>query len=320
MNSSNILSTRVRFARNLEATPFPSNLSPEKKKELLLKVKDTAKKLFPNLDYIDAMQLTTAQAGSLMEERLISPEFANNRDGAGLLLSKDKNLAIMLNEEDHLRIQTFEKGYALDKAFKRAVETDVALDNELKFAYSENLGYLTHCPTNLGTGMRASVLVHLPALTDSGVINKTVSLIGQYGFTVRGLYGEGTRSEGGLYQISNQIAIGLTEEEILERLGEILEKIEENEASLREKYIENIEIQDKIFRAYGILQNARTISSKEAVTLLSRVRYGAEAGLLKLDFEDLDSLLVKIQPYNLCETNPQQRDIKRAQIIRNSLC
>ena len=268
MNSSNILSTRVRFARNLEATPFPSNLSPEKKKELLLKVKDTAKKLFPNLDYIDAMQLTTAQAGSLMEERLISPEFANNRDGAGLLLSKDKNLAIMLNEEDHLRIQTFEKGYALDKAFKRAVETDVALDNELKFAYSENLGYLTHCPTNLGTGMRASVLVHLPALTDSGVINKTVSLIGQYGFTVRGLYGEGTRSEGGLYQISNQISIGLTEEEILERLGEILEKIEENEASLREKYIENIEIQDKIFRAYGILQNARTISSKEAVTQL----------------------------------------------------
>ena len=301
MNSSNILSTRVRFARNLEATPFPSNLSPEKKKELLLKVKDTAKKLFPNLDYIDAMQLTTAQAGSLMEERLISPEFANNRDGAGLLLSKDKNLAIMLNEEDHLRIQTFEKGYALDKAFKRAVETDIALDNELKFAYSENLGYLTHCPTNLGTGMRASVLVHLPALTDSGVINKTVSLIGQYGFTVRGLYGEGTRSEGGLYQISNQIAIGLTEEEILERLGEILEKIEENEASLREKYIENVEIQDKIFRAYGILQNARTISSKEAVTLLSRVRYGAEAGLLKLDFEDLDSLLVKIQPYNLCD-------------------
>ena len=122
------------------------------------------------------------------------------------------------------------------------------------------------------------------------------------------------------YFVYEKNEFGLTEEEILERLGEILEKIEENEASLREKYIENIEIQDKIFRAYGILQNARTISSKEAVTLLSRVRYGAEAGLLKLDFEDLDSLLVKIQPYNLCETNPQQRDIKRAQIIRNSFC
>ncbi len=320
MNSSNILSTRVRLARNLEATPFPAKLSPEKKKELLLKVKDTAKNLFPNLDYIDAMQLTTTQAGSLMEERLISPEFANNREGAGLLLSKDKNTAIMLNEEDHLRIQTFEKGYALDKAFNRAVETDIALDRELKFAYSENLGYLTHCPTNLGTGMRASVLVHLPALTDSGVINKTVSIMGQYGFTVRGLYGEGTRSEGGLYQISNQVSIGLTEEEILERLGEIIEKIEENEANLREKYVEKIEIQDKIFRAYGILSNARTISSKEAVNLLSRVRYGAEAGLLKLDFENLDSLLVKIQPYNLGENDPQQRDIKRAQIIRNSLC
>lgn len=319
MNSSNILSTRIRFARNLEATPFPAKLSPEKKKELLLKVKDTAKNLFPNLDYIDAMQLTTTQAGSLMEEHLISPEFANNRDGAGLLLSKDKNTAIMLNEEDHLRIQTFEKGYALDKAFKRAVETDIALDNELKFAYSDTLGYLTHCPTNLGTGMRASVLVHLPALTDSGVINKTVSLIGQYGFTVRGLYGEGTRSEGGLYQISNQVSIGLTEEEILERLGEILEKIEENEAAIREKYVEKIEVQDAIFRSYGILQNARTVSSKEAVSLLSKVRYGAEAGLLKLDFENLDSLLVKIQPYNLGGEDPQQRDIKRAQIIRNSL-
>lgn len=319
MNSSNILSTRIRFARNLEATPFPAKLSPEKKKELLLKVKDTAKNLFPNLDYIDAMQLTTTQAGSLMEEHLISPEFANNREGAGLLLSKDKNTAIMLNEEDHLRIQTFEKGYALDKAFKRAVETDIALDNELKFAYSDTLGYLTHCPTNLGTGMRASVLVHLPALTDSGVINKTVSLIGQYGFTVRGLYGEGTRSEGGLYQISNQVSIGLTEEEILERLGEILEKIEENEAAIREKYVEKIEVQDAIFRSYGILQNARTVSSKEAVSLLSKVRYGAEAGLLKLDFENLDSLLVKIQPYNLGGEDPQQRDIKRAQIIRNSL-
>ena len=319
MNSSNILSTRVRFARNLEATPFPANLSPEKKKELLLKVKDTAKRLFPNLDYIDAMQLTTTQAGSLMEEHLISPEFANNREGAGLLLSKDKSTAIMLNEEDHLRIQTFEAGYALDKAFKRAVETDIALDNELKFAYSDSLGYLTHCPTNLGTGMRASVLVHLPALTDSGVINKTVSFMGQYGFTVRGLYGEGTRSEGGLYQISNQVSIGLTEEEILERLGEILEKIQENEAALREKYIEKIDVQDKIFRAYGILQNARTISSKEAVGLLSEVRYGAEAGLLKLDFENLDSLFIKIQPYNLGGENPQQRDIKRAQIIRNSL-
>ena len=320
MNSSNILSTRVRFARNLESTPFPSNLAPEKKKELLLKVKETAKNLFPSLDYIDAMQLTTSQAGSLMEEHLISPEFANSRDGAGLLLSKDKSLAIMLNEEDHLRIQTFEKGYALDKAFNKAVEVDVALDNELKFAYSDTLGYLTHCPTNLGTGMRASVLVHLPALTDSGVINKTVALINQYGFTVRGLYGEGTRSEGALYQISNQISLGYTEEEILERLGEILEKIDENEKVIRDKYVETVEVQDKIFRAYGILSNARTVSSKEAVNLLSKVRYGVESGLLKLDLDNLDSLFVKIQPYNLNETNPQQRDIKRAQIIRNSIC
>lgn len=320
MNSSNILSTRVRFARNLEATPFPSNLPSEKKKELLLKVKDTAKNLFPSLDYIDAMQLTTSQAGSLMEEHLISPEFANNREGAGLLLSKDKSLAIMLNEEDHLRIQTFEKGYALDKAFNKAVEADVALDNELKFAYSNTLGYLTHCPTNLGTGMRASVLVHLPALTDSGIINKTVAFINQYGFTVRGLYGEGTRSEGSLYQISNQISLGLTEEEILERLGEILEKIDENEKILRDKYVEKVEVQDKIFRAYGILSNARTVSSKEAVNLISKIRYGVESGLLKLDLDNLDSLFVKIQPYNLNEPNPQQRDIKRAQIIRNSIC
>ena len=320
MNSNNILSTRIRFARNLESTPFPAKLTSEKKKELLLKVKDTAKQLFPDLDYIDAMQLTTSQAGSLMEERLISPEFANNGEGAGLLLSKDKSTAIMLNEEDHLRIQTFEKGYALDKAFKRAVETDEALDEKLSFAFNENLGYLTHCPTNLGTGMRASVLVHLPALSGSGVINKTISLIGQYGFTVRGLYGEGTRSEGSLYQISNQTSIGLTEDEILERLEEVLEKIQENETYLREKLSATPEIQDKIFRAYGILLNARIISSKEAVALLSKVRYGAEAGLLNLDLANLDSLLIKIQPYNLNEEDPKQRDIKRAQIIRTSLC
>ena len=163
-------------------------------------------------------------------------------------------------------------------------------------------------------------MVHLPALSGSGVINKTISLIGQYGFTVRGLYGEGTRSEGSLYQISNQTSIGLTEDEILERLEEVLEKIQENETYLREKLSATPEIQDKIFRAYGILLNARIISSKEAVALLSKVRYGAEAGLLNLDLANLDSLLIKIQPYNLNEEDPKQRDIKRAQIIRTSLC
>lgn len=319
MNSSNILSTRIRFARNLESTPFPEKLSPEKKKELLLKVKDTAKSLFPHLDYIDAMQLTKFQAGSLMEEHLISPEFANNREGAGLLLAKDKSTAIMLNEEDHLRIQTFEKGYALDKAFRRAVETEEALDEKLHFAYSESLGYLTHCPTNLGTAMRASVLVHLPALSESGALNKTVSVINQYGFTVRGLYGEGTRSEGELYQISNQISMGLTEEEILERLGEIIGTIEENEGNLREKYAKDMGTQDKIFRAYGILSNSRILGSKEAVDLLSKVRYGVEAGLLKLDLCELDELLVKIQPYGMGEEDSRSRDIKRAQIIRSTL-
>lgn len=320
MDTNNILSTRVRFARNLESTPFPSNLSVNRKKELLLKIKDTAKKLFPDLDYIDAMQLTVSQAGTLMEEHLISPEFANNRDGAGLLLSKDRSMAVMLNEEDHLRIQSFEKGYALDRAFKRAVETDVALDRELKFAYSESLGYLTHCPTNLGTGMRASVLVHLPALTDSGVVGKVFSFINQYGFTVRGLYGEGTRSEGGLYQISNQVSIGLTESDILERLDEILEKIGENESALRNNLSQRIDVQDSVFRAYGILCNARSISSKESVTLLSRVRYGVESGILNTDLGNLDSLFVKIQPYNLNEEDPQQRDIKRARMIRDSIC
>lgn len=319
MEGNNIVSTRIRLARNLDGTPFPVKLTPARKKELLLKVKDTAKTLFPELDYIDAMQLTAAQAGTLMEEHLISPEFANKREGAGLLLSKDRSAAIMLNEEDHLRIQTFEKGFALEKTYERAVVIDKALDGRLKFAFDTKLGYLTQCPTNLGTAMRASVLIHLPALTESGIINKTASLISQYGFTVRGLYGEGTRSVGALYQISNQVSLGVTEEEILERLGEITDRITENEKAVRSKAAGRADVQDRIFRAYGLLRSARLMTSEEAIGLLSELRFGAEAGLVDLDTAKIDGLLVRIQPYGIADGDAQNRDIKRAEILRTEL-
>ena len=269
-------------------------------------------------------QLTTIQAGSMVEDHLISVDFANAKEGGGLLLDRKNNISIMINEEDHLRIQVTGKGERLNALYAVANKLDDELDEQLGFAFDEDRGYLTQCPTNLGTGLRASVMMHLPALSESGLINKVINTVSQVGLTVRGMYGEGSQPTGGIYQVSNRVTLGVTEQDILERLFDVVGQIAKNEAVLREKMLENISVKDRIFRAYGVLSEARILSSQEFMRLMSDVRLGVEGGLINLDPVALDELSISVQPYTLMlfgGENMQvgQRDIKRADMVREKI-
>ena len=300
-------------------------MTPDQKKAVCAKVKEVASSI-PGykFDYIDMENVTAIQAGSMVEEHLISVEFANAREGEGLLLDRKHNVSIMINEEDHLRIQVLGKGEKLMKLYQTASEIDDALDEKLHFAFTEKLGYLTHCPTNLGTGLRAGVMMHLPALHESGLINKIINTVSQVGLTVRGMYGEGSEPAGCEYQVSNQITLGISEKDTIERLDDIVRQIAKNEAALREKMLENISIEDRVFRSYGIAREARIMSSQEFMKLMSDIRLGVEGGLLKIDPKVIDDLCIKVQPYTLMLYGGEgmeirQRDIKRAEIVRDKL-
>lgn len=315
----NVISTRIRFARNLAGVRFLSTMKPEEKRELLLRIKDTAKKI-GDFDFLDMSELSDIRAGELMEKHLISPEFAQNRENCGLLLGKDGITSIMINEEDHLRIQVIMPGYCLKEAFEKAKQIDEALNESLHFAYSDDLGYLTQCPSNLGTAMRASVMLHLPALTETGAIGRLPAILSQNGLTVRGLYGEGTRSGGAVYQISNRVSLGISEEDILDRIGSMTGKIVESEESVAKKLLENGVVEDRVFRALGTLKYAKIISSSEAVKLLSDVRFGVESGLIDMDLAVIDRLSYEIQPCSMeISADGKNRDIVRAEKIRKSL-
>jgi len=320
-----VISTRIRLARNISGIPFTARLSDEKKRELCQTVKDAAMSLNDfNFSYIDAEKLTDIQAGSMIEDHMISPEFANSRNGRGILIDKKQGICIMINEEDHLRIQLLGSGEDLKRLYRLADKLDDLLNEKLHFAFDEKLGYLTHCPTNLGTGLRASYQLHLPALTESGLISKIINTVTQVGFTVRGLYGEGTRPGGCMYQVSNQVSLGISEQDTVDRLTEITEQITKNEAALREKMLENIAVADRIFRAYGVLKEARLLTSEEFLRLMSDVRLGIEGDLISLDMKKTDELFVKVQPYTLMlyngsEFEARQRDAKRAEIVRSAL-
>ena len=320
-----MISSRIRLARNIKGIPFTGRMTVEQKKAVCTKVKEVASAI-PGykFDYIDMENVTAIQAGSMVEEHLISVEFANNREGEGLLLDRKHNVSVMINEEDHLRIQVLGRGEKLATLYETASEIDDALDEKLHFAFSEKLGYLTHCPTNLGTGLRASVMMHLPALHESGLINKIITTVSQVGLTVRGMYGEGSEPAGCVYQVSNQITLGISEKDTIERLEDIVRQIARNEAALREKMLENISIEDRVFRSYGIAREARIMSSQEFMKLMSDIRLGIEGGLLNLDTKVLDELFIKVQPYTLMLYGGEgmeirQRDIKRAEIVRDKL-
>lgn len=270
-------------------------------------------------------QVDDIRAGAMVEDHLISPEFSRNREGKALFMGQPGacSLSVMVNEEDHLRIQAMTEGFDLESAYALADRADDLFGDAMPYAFSEKHGYLTCCPTNLGTGLRASVMMHLPVLSETGNINRFINALSGLGLTVRGLYGEGSQPGGHFYQLSNQVSLGITEEESLLRLKDSAKKIEESELSLQKKYLQNISVKDRIHRAYGILKEARLLSSSEFLKLVSDVRWGILQGELSGELEKLDRLFSKAQPYNLMISSPEdtaeQRDTKRAELVRNTL-
>jgi protein arginine kinase len=260
-----------------------------------------------------------------VEKHLISPDLAKSPVG-GVALRGDNVVSIMINEEDHLRIQCLLPGLQLQRALDIVNSYDDLIESEMPYAFHEDYGYLTSCPTNAGTGMRASVMAHLPALVNSGQIGRVLAAIGQFGLMARGLYGEGTQAVGNIFQISNQVTCGLAEEEILKNLSSVVERIVAQERTvLREMSDKNRHhLEDKVFRALGILKNARVLTSSEAMALLSDMRMGVSAHLVDIKPSVLTELMVSIQPGALQKSAGKpldgfERDLRRALVVRNRL-
>ncbi|MBS4055612.1 MAG: protein arginine kinase [Thermaerobacter sp.] len=321
-----VISSRVRLARNLKDLPFPGTMSQEAQREVLSRIERVLRQ--PSRDNYQVLRMAELPQNerlALVEEHLISYDLANQREGA-VALSPESGLSVMLNEEDHLRIQCVLGGLDLDTAWQGASRCDDLLESELDFAFHEQYGYLTACPTNVGTGMRASVMLHLPALVESGQIGRVLMAIGQFGLMARGLYGEGTEARGHIFQISNQVTSGVSEEEVVRNLKAVTLQIVGQEQALQKKMLaaNRPKIEDRVFRALGILTNARMLDSSEAMTLLSELRLGVSAGLLSLPLSLLSELLVLIQPGVLQSTHKQElhaleRDVKRAEAVRSRL-
>lgn len=328
-NNSTVISTRVRLARNLEDFPFPCKLNSEGRKKVLQKVEQSIKEsnssLSDKFEYLNLDSLSPEQRASLVEAHLASPEFISNTDGRALLVTKDRKISIMVNEEDHLRIQVITQGLSLEEAYDLADKLDTLLDNSLHFAFDKRLGYLTQCPTNLGTGMRASVMLHLPALQKSRAISRIAGNLSKLGLTIRGTYGEGTEPSGAMYQLSNQVTLGISEKSALENLKNITIQLVNQEEISRERMFENNETKDTVNRSLGILKYATLISHNEAMQLLSNVRFGIMADEIKnVSLETTDKLFTAIQPATMSvnkgeKLSPEERDIIRAELIKSTL-
>ncbi len=324
-----VISSRIRLARNLRLMPFPHLLDTESGVKVLAAIKAAWHKTkIKDFDLITFDQITALDKQILMEKHLISPEHAKSeREFQGLLVNSDGLIAIMINEEDHLRIQCLLPGLQIADCYQKAQEIDDLLENYLDFAFDERRGYLTSCPTNVGTGMRASVMVHLPALSISGQANRIFQNINQLGMTVRGLYGEHSEVLGNFFQISNQVTLGQTEDDILNNLTVIVGQIVEQERLMRKRLQEEMKYQldDRIGRAYGILTNAKIMTSNEALKHLSDVRLGVDLRLVEgIKTFALNELVVAIRPAHLQKKTGKEmdaidRDIVRAGVIKEKL-
>lgn len=321
-----LLSTRIRFARNLNMS-FPNKANDKMRKEIYRKCSEACKGIaaFKGGYQFEIAQLSELEREVLVERHLISPEFVKAKSGSGVMVSKDQGCAIMINEEDHLRIQVIKGGFNFKKAFKLADAIDSLLEEVLDYAFSAEWGYLTACPTNIGTGMRASVMMHLPGLVMADHMEKVIRAVSHLGIAVRGLFGEGSDANGSIFQISNQQTLGENEQQIMKRLGGVLETIIEQENNARVKLAEEnrSRFYDKIGRAYGILRYGCCVSSAEAMNLLSLVRLGIDFGFYPEEQRSLiDALFIKIQPGHMefplggsiDETDP--RDTRRARELR----
>lgn len=330
MDNSIVVSTRIRLARNLKGYPFPSRLDSKRKNEIVQKVYSALKEgnsaISSDFQLIKVNELTRAQGLSFVEKHLVSPEFINgDKEGRALILKDDKKVSIMVNEEDHVRIQVLADGLDLEGAYDLADKIDTLLDENLEFAFDEKLGYLTQCPTNLGTGMRASVMLHLPALQKTGALSRIGGNLSKLGLTIRGTYGEGTEAKGAMYQLSNQVSLGISESAAIENLKNITDQLAAQEVKARETIMKSVSMKDTVHRSLGILKYAMAISHEEAMDLLSNLRMGIVSGeITGITCETVDKLIPEIQPATMIVTagenlDPEKRDVLRAKIIRERL-
>ncbi|WP_313802220.1 protein arginine kinase [Cytobacillus sp.] len=330
-DSDIILSSRIRLARNINQFKFPTFFSNDEAKSVIHKIKERVNdSSFTKLGKMELLimdELQPLQKRVLMEKHLISPYLAENSSHGACLLSENEELSIMINEEDHIRIQCLFPGFQLSEALEMASEIDDWLEEKVDYAFDENIGYLTSCPTNVGTGLRASVMMHLPGLVLTQQINRIIPAINQLGLVVRGIYGEGSEALGNIFQVSNQLTLGKSEMDIVEDLKSVVSQLISQERSAREalEKTSNIQLEDRVFRSFGILSNSRIIESKEAARCLSDVRLGIDMGYLSdISKNILNELMILTQPGFLQQyaggpLRPHERDIRRASLIRERL-
>lgn len=338
-----VFSSRIRLARNIANLPFPSRASSAQKKEVLDKVREAYPQVnrLRNSTFVNMAELSALDSQFLLERHLISQEHAvAGKEGGvtskekGLIVSGDEKISIMINEEDHLRSQVILSGFDLKKCWRILEEIDKDLEKKIPFSFLSDFGYLTACPTNVGTALRASCMLHLPALALTKRINKILELLARISFTTRGLFGEGTQALGNFFQISNQVSLGLSETELIDNLIGVVNQVKAQEVDARNTLLKKhkISLEDSVWRALGILRNSRLISSREALSHLSILCLGLDLGIIKnTDLsskgrgrEVINSLFIIIQPAHLQKVESKslgerERDYIRAEILRKKL-
>lgn len=330
-DSDIVLSSRIRLARNVKEFNFPTLFSNEEAKQVIqminARVGEGDWSHIGKLELLTMNELPSLQKRVLVEKHLISPHLAEDSPFGACLLSESEEISIMINEEDHIRIQCLFPGQQLSEALARANVIDDWLEDKVTYAFDENCGYLTSCPTNIGTGLRASVMMHLPGLILSRQMNRIIPAINQLGLVVRGIYGEGSEALGNIFQISNQITLGKSEEDIVEDLKSVVGQLISQERAARDALVKtsNIQLEDRVFRSLGILANCRIIETKEAANCLSDLRLGIDIGYIdNISKSILSELMILTQPgflqqYAGGSLRPDERDVRRATLIRERL-
>ena len=324
-----VMSSRIRLARNVADFPFIRRCSDIDRANLESTIRENMKRnpRLAELDFVNVALLEQIDRQFLVERQLISRELSDAEGARSVAIEKEERLSVMINEEDHLRIQVMHSGFDLQNAWERINELDDMIESQIRYAYHQQYGYLTACPTNVGTGMRVSVLVHLPALVITQQIDKVFRSLQRINLVVRGLYGEGSQAMGDFYQVSNQITLGKTEEDLVRRVSEVVPVLINYERKARDYLINENQhdLFDQVSRAYGTLQNAQQISSEETMHLLSRVRMGVNLGLIgNVEIPTINKLFVHTQPAHLQKLtrailSNSQRNIERANYLQSHL-
>lgn len=326
-----VITSRIRIARNIAAIPFPSIMQPQHAARVAEKVKaslhNKEAEAGSTFTFMSIGDVPVVERQILVEKHLASQDLMENHEVSALILDSKEKVAVMINEEDHIRMQCILPGFQLNQAWEKLNHVDDLVEANIEYAFHEQLGYLTCCPTNVGTGMRSSVMMHLPALTVNKQMNAILHTIAKIGLTARGIYGEGSEAAGSIYQISNQITLGPSEEELINNLTITCRQIVEKERIARKALHKTTGIQfdDAIWRAYGVLQNARVLELKEFMAFISQLRLGVSMGLIAgFSLEDVDSLMTAGQPAGVMKKaglsmQGSEIDVARANVIRDAV-